>query len=84
MDRRKIVKDALCPICNREVESIGHSLWSCSAAIDVWAKQQNPVQKWSSNGREFFLNLEDVSAETKAREIRKGSSYNEKYMVEEK
>ena len=33
--KRKITDDPLCPMCRLEVETVGHALWSCSAACDV-------------------------------------------------
>lgn len=44
----KAVKDATCPMCYREEETIMHILWSCPAARDVWAKKQSLVHKWYS------------------------------------
>ncbi|XP_042973090.1 uncharacterized protein LOC122304891 [Carya illinoinensis] len=52
--KRKVVKDALCPVCRKEDESICHALWSCSGSGDVWACEWSPVQKWSANERDFF------------------------------
>jgi hypothetical protein len=34
--KRKILTDALCPICKSEIESVGHALWIWPAAQDVW------------------------------------------------
>ena len=34
--KRGVTQDDKCPICNLEMESVGHSLWSCQAANDVW------------------------------------------------
>ncbi|KAG2667500.1 hypothetical protein I3760_15G118100 [Carya illinoinensis] len=42
-----MVEDDSCPICNREVETMGHAIWSCEAARDVWAENASPLRKWS-------------------------------------
>jgi ribonuclease HI len=43
--KRKILTDALCPICKSEIESVGHALWSCPAAQDVWHECSRRIQK---------------------------------------
>ncbi|KAF5470817.1 hypothetical protein F2P56_011306 [Juglans regia] len=45
---RKIVKDYFCPICKMQKETVSHALWSCGGAMDVWADNLSPVQKWAS------------------------------------
>ncbi|XP_042972999.1 uncharacterized protein LOC122304801 [Carya illinoinensis] len=47
--KRKVVKNPICPVCEFEVESVTHSLWSCKGAMDVWAERKSPVQKWASS-----------------------------------
>lgn len=53
--RRKVVENPNCPICNRYEETICHALWSCDAAVDVWAEGCSPVQKWSSEVMDFGM-----------------------------
>ncbi|XP_041026997.1 uncharacterized protein LOC121267211 [Juglans microcarpa x Juglans regia] len=53
--RRKVIENPNCPICNRYEETICHALWSCDAAVDVWAKGSSPVQKWSSEVADFGM-----------------------------
>jgi ribonuclease HI len=43
--KRKVLTEALCPICRSETESVGHALWSCPAAQDVWHECSNRIQK---------------------------------------
>ncbi|KAF5477294.1 hypothetical protein F2P56_003944 [Juglans regia] len=45
--KKKVVSDPLCPICNREEESVQHVLWSCEAAKDVWSQCSKKLQKCS-------------------------------------
>lgn len=47
--KRKMVAKPYCPICVRDEESIGHALWSCVSATDVWAENDSAVQKWVSS-----------------------------------
>lgn len=48
--------DPLCPICRTEVETVGHALWSCPAAKDVWFGCPMKIQK-STSDEEDFLNI---------------------------
>ncbi|XP_041004074.1 uncharacterized protein LOC121249430 [Juglans microcarpa x Juglans regia] len=52
--KRKVTKEALCPMCKRCDETVCHVLWSCSGASDVWACERSPVQNWSSSENDFF------------------------------
>ncbi|XP_041026980.1 uncharacterized protein LOC121267186 [Juglans microcarpa x Juglans regia] len=52
--KRKVLKEALSPICKRIDESVCHALWSCCGASDVWACERSPVQEWSSCERDMF------------------------------
>lgn len=47
------MKDDLCPICCRDVETIQNVLWSCPFASNVWAEIQSLVHKWSCIDEEF-------------------------------
>lgn len=38
-----------CPICEREPETITHTLWTYPATLDVWVEEENPLQKWVCN-----------------------------------
>jgi hypothetical protein len=54
--KRKIIDDPLCPVCCREVETVGHALWSCSAARDVWLESNVSIQK-SCSEEDAFGNI---------------------------
>ncbi|KAF5451861.1 hypothetical protein F2P56_026923 [Juglans regia] len=54
LNRRRVIENPLCPVCGRENESICHILWSCSAAADVWADKESPVQKWQGMEEDFM------------------------------
>ena len=44
--QRRIIENALCPICMQALETIIHALWECGAARDVWAGYpQRALQK---------------------------------------
>ena len=36
LSKRKIIADAMCPICLRFPESVVHALWDCGVARDEW------------------------------------------------
>ena len=37
LQQQRIIKNDLCPICNRVPKTILHAVWECAAAQDVWA-----------------------------------------------
>ena len=42
-----------CILCNGEMESVIHVLWTCPAAQDVWGACDMRIQKCQSVGRDF-------------------------------
>jgi hypothetical protein len=54
--KRKVTTNSLCPICQTEVESVGHALWSCQAATDVWLACLKRIQKTTCD-EDVFLNI---------------------------
>ncbi|XP_059436346.1 uncharacterized protein LOC132169309 [Corylus avellana] len=52
--RRKISLDSLCPACGLFVESVGHILWSCQSARDVWLDGPRVLQKSTSDDGNFM------------------------------
>jgi ribonuclease HI len=56
LSKRGVTQDDKCPICNLELETIGHSLWSCQAAKDVWLECPARIQKCPCD-EEDFLNI---------------------------
>jgi hypothetical protein len=51
--KRKITDDPLCSMCQLEVETMGHALWSCPAARDVWLEGNARIQKSCSEENTF-------------------------------
>lgn len=47
LKRRKITDQLLCPICFYHDESVGHVLWECKAAKDVWSQECRKLKKMS-------------------------------------
>ncbi|XP_035546319.1 uncharacterized protein LOC118348523 [Juglans regia] len=47
--KKQITEFDCCPICEREPETIMHVAWSCPAALDVWAENDSPMNKWYSS-----------------------------------
>jgi hypothetical protein len=55
---RKVVVDPICPICNGELETIFHCLWSCPAAVGFWQEGSRKLQKMACgdmDGRGLLL-----------------------------
>ncbi|KAG7941873.1 hypothetical protein I3843_16G069700 [Carya illinoinensis] len=57
---KRILEDASCPICGLHEETIGHALWSCPAASDVWAEKESGLQKWICAERDFYQTWTDM------------------------
>jgi hypothetical protein len=55
--KKRITDDPLCPICGLEVEMVGHILWSCAAARDVWSECKACIQKCCSEEVDFRIVL---------------------------
>ena len=51
--KRAVTQDDKCPICILELETIGHSLWSCPTAKDVWMMCPPRIQKSPSDEVDF-------------------------------
>lgn len=51
--KRKVLPNPLCPICRREAETVGHALWSCPAAQDVWHGCRRKIQKSATDEMSF-------------------------------
>lgn len=45
LHKRKVISNALCPVCGLEVETGFHILWQCSSAMDVWSMGHVVFQK---------------------------------------
>ena len=46
--------DPRCEICCKKPGSVGHRLWECPLARNVWAICQGKIQKCPNDAREFF------------------------------
>ncbi|XP_059446670.1 uncharacterized protein LOC132178237 [Corylus avellana] len=51
---RKVTRDPICPVCEREAETTFHVLWQCPAAQDTWSAGCRKFQKSCFEGP-FFL-----------------------------
>ena len=54
--KRKIIDDPLCSMCQSEVETVGHTLWSCTVARDIWLECDARIQK-SCSEEDAFCNI---------------------------
>jgi hypothetical protein len=43
--KRKVLTEVLCLICQSDIESVSHALWSCPVAQDVWHECSSRIQK---------------------------------------
>jgi hypothetical protein len=54
LSKRGVTQDDKCPICNLEMESVGHCLWSYQAAKDVWLECPMRIQKCACDEDDFL------------------------------
>jgi hypothetical protein len=52
--RRHLHPIGLCPCCCHETEFVGHTLWSCPVANDVWLESKLKLQKWDRSVNNFY------------------------------
>ncbi|XP_030970640.1 uncharacterized protein LOC115991023 [Quercus lobata] len=55
--QRRIIENALCPICMQAPETIVHALWECGAAQDVWAGYPQRALQKGLNAQASILQL---------------------------
>ena len=55
LNRRRIQVDPWCETCCQQPELIGHLLWECPLAQNVWVLCRGGLQKCQNNLRDFFL-----------------------------
>ena len=48
LSKRRVIDDAMCPICLRFPESVVHAFWECDVARDVWVGSLKILQKRGS------------------------------------
>lgn len=58
--KRNISNQYLCPICNLEEETLIHSFWECSVAVDVWGEERSPLHKWGARTAMFQDFWDDI------------------------
>ncbi|XP_042954621.1 uncharacterized protein LOC122291036 [Carya illinoinensis] len=51
--KKNIVDNYLCPVCEREKETIMHALWVCPAAADIWGGETSTFRKWRRDYPDF-------------------------------
>ncbi|XP_059440747.1 LEAF RUST 10 DISEASE-RESISTANCE LOCUS RECEPTOR-LIKE PROTEIN KINASE-like 1.1 [Corylus avellana] len=64
-----VTTDSLCPICQLEVVSMGHALWSCPASQDVWLAYMRRIQKTTSEDDDFLNIFEKLLGRLEEDEI---------------
>jgi ribonuclease HI len=58
--KRHITADPLCPICGLAIETIGHILWACPSAKDVWLECNPTIHKCTSDEVDFIYIMEKL------------------------
>lgn len=70
LHRRKIIFDPCCPICGLETETVGHILWSCGSAQDVWLESTKKLQKSTSAATDFIEIFRELTRKLDPNEIK--------------
>ena len=68
--RQKVVNEPLCPICEKELETVFHVFWGCPAAMDVWGSSKRMFQKCSIVGGSFMQTAENVFSRSSVEKFR--------------
>ncbi|XP_050259107.1 uncharacterized protein LOC126704117 [Quercus robur] len=69
LSKRKIIVDAMCPICLRFPESVVHALWECGAARDVWVGSLKILQKGGSRMVDMLQLMEYLMEQVKSHDM---------------
>lgn len=67
--KRKTTSDLLCPIYGTEMETVGHILWSCPSARDVWMECSTKTHKFASDEDAFYNILDKLIRRLEDEEI---------------
>ena len=54
LHRRRVQVDPRCQICCQQPETVGHLLWECPLARNVWAQCRGGIQKCQNDLCDFF------------------------------
>ena len=54
LHRRRVQVDPRCEICCQQPETVGHLLWECPLARNVWAQCRGGIQKCHNDVCDFF------------------------------
>ena len=69
MLKRRIIDDAMCPICMRFPESTIHVLWECDAAQDFWVGSLKILQKGVSGMIDMLHLIEYLLDQVESQEL---------------
>jgi hypothetical protein len=58
--KKKIIDDSKCAICGGGIETLGHVIWSCAAARDVWQENMKSIQKSTNDKIDFRQHFEKL------------------------
>lgn len=69
LHHRPITADPLCVICGSEIETVGHVLWACRSARDVWMEVSRTMQKCTSDVDDFRVILHKLACKLEDIEV---------------
>ena len=67
--RRKVPIDPLCSICGQTDETVGHALWECPMARNVWAMAQRRLQKCGIVAQNFYRLVRQLEGKLTGKEM---------------
>ncbi|XP_059442059.1 uncharacterized protein LOC132174415 [Corylus avellana] len=68
--KKHVTLDPPCPICSLEGETVGHILWSCPSAHDVWNECTTRINKSTSDYIDFISIMEKMMKRTSEEEMK--------------
>jgi hypothetical protein len=71
LKRRKVVQEDICMFCLKEAETVGHILWECPSASNVWGLCGRGIQKLQGNMGSFMEVVETIMARCSREELEK-------------
>ena len=63
LHKKRIRVEQRCELCHHHTETIGHVLWECPLARNVWALFRGTIQKCRNEVDDFFSIVQDVATE---------------------
>ena len=71
LNRRRVQVDPMCGMCCQKPESVGHLLWECPLARNVWALCSGRIQKCPNTEGDFFMLLQRMVSKLEEHDVEK-------------